>query len=196
MLKSLPFIMLVGVFALNALFPSVSLADYYKYTDSKGVVNITNKLQSVPAKYRSTMKVVRESPKKEAAAAPAQEPASQVSTAEPDPAAQAASAPAPAGKFAELSSRFVWFKPLVYIAAIVALFIAVAKLTTVVPSPVLSKLIYISFFMGVMVFVYKAYVEHVAASTQRIKDNAVSIIKKSSAREEIVLPGDEPPAQK
>lgn len=195
MLKSMPFIMLVSLFALNGLLPSDLLADYYKYTDSKGVVSITNKLESVPAKYRSTMKVVREEPKKAPAAAPAPEPVSQTTASEPEPTAQTASETEPEGRFAQLSSRFVWFKPLVYLAAIVALFVLVIKLTSVIPSPLLSKLILISFFAGVLVFVYKSYVEHVVASSKKVKDSAVSVIKKSSNREE-VAPEDLPPAQK
>lgn len=197
MLKLLPFVLLVGLFLLHGLLPSELLADYYKYTDSKGVVTITNKLESVPARYRSKMKVVREAPVKQApVAAPAPEPVSQTTAAEPVAGVPAASEAEPAGKFAELCSRYVWFRPLAYIVGIVAIWLVICKVTTLLPSPLLSKVIYISFFMGVMVFMYKAYVEHVVASTKKIKDSAVTMMKKSTQREEMVPPGDAPPAPK
>lgn len=174
-----------------ALVPR-ALADYYKYTDRQGVVSITNKLESVPAKYRSTMKVVRETPK----AAPGA--ASQAQQAQPpeaapeavsDPAGAQEQAQAPAGKFAELSARFPWFKPLVYLAVILALFVAVLKVSTLLPSPLLSKAICIAFFLGVSVFLYKSYVAHVVESTARIKENASNMMKKSMVREQPVEGG-------
>lgn len=185
--KSIPMLMLAGLFALHALLPSNLFADYYKYTDKKGVVNITNKLESVPPRYRSTMKVVREAPKKETAA-PAPNEAPQAT--EESASASAAEQQPKQGVFTSLSERFPWFKPLVYVVCIVALFVVVAKLSSLVPSPLLSRLIYVSFFIGVIVFLYKGYVEHVANSSRKIKDTAVSIIKKSSNREEAPPAGD------
>jgi hypothetical protein len=184
--------------AILATVPE-ALADYYKYTDSRGVISITNKLASVPAKYRSTMKVVREAPptKKDAGAG---NQLSQPEAVQEEPAASMqesveAPAAAPAGKFAELSARFAWFKPLVYLGVIVLLFVAITKLTTVIPSPLLAKLIYLGFFMGVFVFIYKAYVEHVADTSRNIKEKAVSIIKNSTVKPELLPDGEAAPLQ-
>lgn len=165
-----------------------ALADYYKYTDSQGMISITNKLDSVPAKYRSTMKVVREEPKKDAGAGKgAQQPERYepivVEATAPEQADAAVPAQAPVGKFAELSARFVWFKPLAYLTGFLALFVAIVKVTSLVPSPLLSKMIYLGFFLGVFVFVYQAYVAHVVESSLKIKENAASMMKKSTVRE-------------
>lgn len=175
---------------LSADFAAVpeALADYYKYTDSQGMIGITNKLDSVPAKYRSTMKVVREEPKKAAGAGKgAQQPERYepevVEATAPEQADAAVPAQAPAGKFAELSARFVWFKPLAYLAGFLTLFVAIVKVTSLVPSPLLSKMIYLGFFLGVFVFVYQAYVAHVVESSLKIKENAASMMKKSTVRE-------------
>ena len=185
---------LIGLLWLGWLFTSETFADYYKYTDSKGVVTITNKLDSVPQKYRAKMTVVREAPKKEAAV-PAPEPSAQGAALEPQHEDVAASQES-AGMFALLSSRFPWFKPLAYVVGIAALFLAVTKVAALLPSPMLSRAIYISFFLGVMVFLYKSYVENVARSTAKIKDSAVAIIKNSSAREESATGGGETAADK
>ncbi|QWV94361.1 hypothetical protein KP004_04015 [Geomonas oryzisoli] len=175
--KSLLFLLL-GALTVCAL-PSRLLADYYNYTDNRGVVHMTNKLQAVPAKYRATMRVTREEPKKQTAAqapeATEQAPASQSLQ-------QEAPAPQPGG-FAQLTSRHAWLKPLLIVAVIVGLFVAVCKLTTLIPSPMLSRVIYISFFVGVMVFLYKTYVDYMVESSMKIKDRAITMMKKSSNRE-------------
>ena len=184
---------LIGAFCCNCMIPSDLFADYYKYTDNRGVISITNKRDSVPAKYRSTMKVMREEPKADAGLG-GQVPEPQPAAAIP-PGQAADAAPEPglaAGKFAELSSRFVWFKPLVYLGVFLALTVIIIKLASLISSPLLSKLIYLSFFLGVFVFIYKSYVAHVVDSSTKIKNDAVSVIKNSMQREESLSPGAPP----
>jgi len=184
------------IFCLTAGSVTAALADYYKYTDAGGAVNITNKLDAVPQRYRSRVKVISDDAlsKQDRGARKGEQPASaQEETPMPGDAAAPAPAAAPQGKIAELSARFVWFKPLLYLAAILAAFLAVIKLASVVPSAQLSKLIYLSFFIGVFVFLYQAYVEHVVADSLAVKEKAVTMMKKSSERE-IPLPGEAPPA--
>ena len=180
-----PSIVLFCLLCLSHLVASPgALADYYKYTDSNGVVSITNKLESVPAKYRSTMKVVREAPQKDAGAARQAEPQPEPAGAA-EPEQESAQAPdQPEGKFAQLSARFPWFKPLVYLAVIVVLFVVVLKVTSLLPSPLLAKAICVAFFLGVSVFLYKAYVAHLVEGTVKIKDNATNMMKKSMVREQ------------
>lgn len=168
--KSLFFLLFLALIA--GALPSRLLADYYNYTDNRGVVHMTNKQQAVPAKYRATMKVTREEPKKQPAA---QAPESQAVQ-------QEAPAPQPGG-FAQLAARHAWLKPLLVVAAIVALFVAVCKVASVLSSPMLSRVIYISFFVGVMVFLYKTYVDYMVESSMKIKERAVTMMKKSSNRE-------------
>ena len=173
------------------------LADYYKYTDTSGAVNMTNKLDAVPHKYRSRVKVIKdeELSKKDQGARKLQQPEpAREESGVSEEAAAPAPAPAPQGKIAELSARYVWFKPLLYLAAVLAAFLAVMKVASLVPSAQLSKLIYLSFFIGVFVFLYKAYVEQVVADSLAVKEKAVNMMKKSSVRE-IPLPGEAPPAE-
>jgi hypothetical protein len=176
----------------------VALADYYKYTDASGAVNISNKVESVPQKYRSHMKVIKDETlsKQDTGARKQQQPEpAQEESSMPKEAAAPAPTLAPQGKIAELSARFIWFKPLLYVGAILAAFLIVLKLASVVPSPQLSKLIYLSFFIGVFTFLYKAYVEHVVADSLAVKEKAVTMMKKASVRE--LLPDeDAPPAKK
>jgi hypothetical protein len=163
-----------------------AFADYYKYTDSHGAVTMTNKLDSVPAKYRAGMKVI---PEEKAGVQKQQklqpEPEQAVAA---QPALATTPAAAPAGKFDELSQRYVWFKPLVYLGVILAIFLALVKLTTLVSSPLLAKLIYLAFFIGVSVFIFKKNVEHVAESSHEIKEKATSIVNKAAEREKAALP--------
>ena len=49
----------VWLFAGTLLFlPPAAWAEFYKYKDSSGNLNITNKLEDVPKKYRGRVKVV------------------------------------------------------------------------------------------------------------------------------------------
>lgn len=171
--------LLILLICLSCALPSRLLADYYRYTDSRGIVHMTNRLESVPQKFRASMRVIREEPKKEAAgqAAPAL-----------DSAGESASAPQEApeqkqGLFARLSSRHVWIKPLAVVAAITLLFLAVVKLASWLSSPMLARVIYISFFAGVMVFLYKSYVTYLVDGSMKLKDRAVIMMKKASNRE-------------
>lgn len=171
--------------------PSQPLADMYKYTDGRGVVNITNNINSVPAKYRASMKVIKEEVKKTPAAAQEAQP-----EAAPIPSAPAdAVAPAPEqpqGKFAQMCERFPWLKPIAYLAGILAALLVIMKVTSQLSSPLLAKVIYISFFLGVFVLLYKTYVGYMVESSARIKRQTETIMKNSVPREP-QLPGDEAP---
>ncbi|WP_224960290.1 DUF4124 domain-containing protein [Geomonas subterranea] len=175
--KSLLFLLL-GALIVCAL-PARLLADYYRYTDNRGVVHMTNKLQAVPAQYRDTMKVIREEPKKQ----PAGQPADASQQAPESPSVQQEAPEPPPGRFAQLASSHLWLKPLLAVAAIAALFVGAGKLASWLSSPMLSRVIYISFFVGVMVFLYKTYVDYMVESSMKIKERAITMMKKSSNRE-------------
>ena len=172
-----------------------AFADYYKYTDSQGVIGITNKLDSVPAKYRSSVKVIREaslSKSDPGASSQARRPdQAPEETASPTTAAPttAAAAPATAGKFNELSARYVWFRPLVYVGIILALFVAIVRITSLLSSRLLAKLIYIAFSLGVFGFLYKAYAGHLVENTRKLKEDAAAVVKSSNARQESMRDG-------
>ncbi|MBI5642384.1 MAG: DUF4124 domain-containing protein [Deltaproteobacteria bacterium] len=61
---------IIGYIAGATLFFAILLAldaraDFYKYTDEKGTIHITNNLQNVPEKFQKKMVVSKESPREE-----------------------------------------------------------------------------------------------------------------------------------
>jgi hypothetical protein len=160
----------------------VARADYYKYTDASGAINMTNKLDTVPQKYRSRVKVIHEetlSKQDPGARKQLSEPVQEESST-PKVAAAPVAAVAPQGKMAEFSARYIWFKPLLYLAGFFAALMVVIKLAALVPSAALSKLIYLSFFLGVGVFVYQAYIAHVVEESIAVKEKAVNSLQKAN----------------
>jgi len=191
----------IRVFLQMMLFLSVMVgsaplarADYYKYTDASGAINMTNKLDTVPQKYRSRVKVIHEETlsKQDPGARKQQTEPVQEESSTPKAAAAPAAAVAPQGKIAELSARYVWFKPLLYMVGFFAALMVVIKLASLVPSAALSKLIYLSFFLGVGVFVYQAYIAHVVEESIAAKEKAVNTLQKANMQG--LPPIDEAPA--
>lgn len=185
MIKRVRLLFAIGTF--TAAFAPEVWADFYQYTDGSGVVSITNKLDGVPKKYRSTMKVVREEPaaKKVVRSEPVQtEPVSIETTSQ-------SVAPANlAGRFDELGNRFPWFKPAVYLAVIVAIFTLITKVTVLLPSRLLGRVIYLAFTVGVLAFIYKSYSAHVVETTQKLKGEAEAVARKAAARQEATKAGE------
>jgi len=173
-------LLLLPVLALDAS------ATIYQYTDDSGTVVMTNKKSEVPAKSRSGMKVIKEDTEKKAQKAPVpqhdpvEEAASQP---QPQPQSQAAApAAVPEGRFAQLCTEYPWLRPVAYLAAFFAAFLLVVKLTALLPSPQMAKAIYLLFFLGVGVFIYKSYVDHVAQSFTEVKSDAKKIVEKTNQR--------------
>ena len=187
------FFMMMLFFCVAVGTVPVAFGDYYQYTDTKGAAHISNKLDSVPQKYRSRVKVTSDEALSKQDLGARKQPPQSAPAQEESSAAKEEVAPSPAhapeGKFATFSARYAWFQPLVYLVAIMVAFLVVIKLTALVPSGLLSKLIYLSFFMGVFVFLYKAYVENVVESTTAVKEKAITMMKKSNVRETPV-PGE------
>lgn len=162
-------------------------ADYYKYTDKTGAVCITNTLDSVPPKYRATMKVIREETlAKKDNASRIETPRRDAPAPEPPGAAeeQIQAAPAaPASTFGRLSARFPWFKPVFVVCAILCTFLVVRKLSAIIPSALLARLIYLAFFLGAFVLVYKSYTDHLSNSYATVKTKFIALFEKSNRRE-------------
>ncbi|HEY6871086.1 MAG TPA: hypothetical protein VI298_00030 [Geobacteraceae bacterium] len=173
-------------------------ADYYKYTDKGGAVCITNNLDAVPRKYRATMKVIREETlDKKGRGADREGGAAGAAPPETASQAQEQNNVAPAGEptsaYGRLAARFPWFKPLLFVGAALAVFILVTKLSSVLPSPLLSRVIYLAFFLGLFVIVYKSYADHVTESYFTIKTKVLAMFEKANRRE-MPEPGELPPA--
>lgn len=163
---------------------STALADYYTYTDGKGVITMTNRIDAVPKKYRSSMKVVKEEPKK---LSPDRQP-EQAAPARDEGSSAAAPAPAPQSTYGALCDRFVWLRPLSYLAGILALFLAVVKITSLISSALISRLIYLVFSLAVFGFLYQAYLGNVMQQTRKAMDDAKSIVEKSKTRQDSLRP--------
>lgn len=168
-----------------SLFAAVSsaFADYYKYTDGNGVINMTNRLDAVPKKYRSSMKVVKEEAKPVSANRQVEQ--TEPSREEAASSVAPASAAAPQSTFSALCDRFVWLRPLTYVAGIFALLLVVIKITSLIKSPLISRLIYVAFSLGVFGFLYQTYMGNVMQQSRRAIDDARSIVEKSKARESV-----------
>jgi hypothetical protein len=190
--KVLPSILCLFIAALFLLGGNrIARADYYRYTDSTGAVCMTNTLDSVPRKYRASMKVIREEAldRKDQAnrgllphAAPALSPAPQEAVTTPQENGSAAP-----GEKASVLSRLTggapWKKALLIVGVIVVLFVIVKKLTDLLPSAQLARVICIAFFLGTFVFLYKAYAEHLTNSFTTIKSRMIAMFEKSNRRE-------------
>lgn len=168
-------------------FLQTAHADYYKYTDKSGAVCITNNLASVPARYRSTMKVIREETlaKKDKATrleTPREPSAAPAIAGSPQEKADVTPSE-PLSTFGRLSARFPWFKPALFVSGAILLFLIVRKLADALPSALLAKVIYLAFFLGAFVFVYKSYADHLSNSYLTFKTKLITMFEKANRRE-------------
>ena len=172
-----------------------AFADYYKYTDGSGAVCITNNLGTVPRKYRATMKVIREEAldkKDKGAQIKAPREASEAPEASPQAEMPNHALPEEPTSFnGRMFARFPWSRPLVAVLATLAAFLLVRKLSSHLSSSLLAKVIYLAFFLGVSVFAFKAYAEHVTNSYFSIKKKILVMFEKSNRRE-LPEPTDSP----
>ncbi len=179
-----PLLALAGTLAPNA---SVH-ADYYKYKDSKGTICITNKLDSVPNKYRSTMKVIREEKTRRVDRESQPALPSAVAPATPEQSSSRggvqSAAPSQVDSSADgLAVRFPWVKAVLVVLGLAAALLTVAKLTSMISSPQLSRLISIVFFAGLFLFTYKVYADHLVDGYFTIKTKILKMFANANARE-------------
>lgn len=163
-------------------------ADYYRYTDNRGVICITNNLNAIPPKYRSTMKTIREDkPATKDKERLTQTPrAGSPSVREPEGAGHEPQAAAPSqsdSRLKQLMERFPLIKLLLLIAGIVAAAIIIVKLTSLIPSPQLARLINIAFFLGLFVFAYKLYADNLVGNYFTIKTKVLGLFSRAMVRE-------------
>lgn len=57
------------------------------------------------------------------------------------------------------------------------------KLSSLLSSALLAKVIYLAFFLGVFAFAYKSYAEHVTSSYFSIKKKVLAMFEKANRRE-------------
>lgn len=66
------------------------------------------------------------------------------------------------------------------------------KLSSLLSSALLAKVIYLAFFPGVFAFAYKSYAEHVTSSYFSIKKKVLAMFEKANRRE-MPEPGETSP---
>lgn len=191
--------------------PVAAFADFYKYLDETGGLNVTNDYNSIPERYRAGITIVKESDLQKKAQArekqvrdervrankslPKSEPAAQTQTLPESSSGAAVPMNEKAGSVSENSSSNKstgWFArqaPLLKIAALIALFIGFAavagKLVSTLVPRTLGVIIRIALFVGVIVYVFKAYSENVVkafavmkSETDAIQNSAVKRIER------------------
>ena len=168
-------------------------ADYYTYTDRNGVACMTNDRNAVPARFRRTMKVVREEkPAPKESGAPAQQlkpvPATPTPTAAPpsQPDQQQTAATEETRREPSLRfwySRFPWLKPLLLVLGASAALLLLTRLVALLPSPQMARVIYLAFFLGVFVFAYKLYADHLVTGYFSAKNRILRMFTDTLARQ-------------
>lgn len=163
-------------------------AEYYKYKDSKGVICITNNPNAIPPKYRSTMKVIPDDKTgqldrgNQIKTKPEGPPVvrEQVAVGHDRQAGPSSQSDSP---FALFLARFPLIKLLIIIAGIVAVSVIIVKLTALIPSPQLARVINIAFFLGLFVFAYKLYADNLVGNYFTIKTKILGIFSRANVRE-------------
>jgi hypothetical protein len=86
-------------------------------------------------------------------------------------------------RIVQFMERFPLIKLLIIISGIVAASIIIIKLTSLIPSPQLARLINIAFFLGLFVFAYKLYAENLVGNYFTIKTKILGIFTRANVRE-------------
>ena len=163
-------------------------ADLYKYKDGTGTVCITDKLQSVPVKYRDHLQVIRDDARSRSdqAAEPKPQPR-QPAAAEPSEpgSAREAALPSPAAS-GQPGGRYPWLEPLLIVCGILLALAIVAKIVKMLPSAQLGRLIYLVFFAGISVLVYKLVGEQVVNNYLDAKGKVTAMFGKSDQHERLL----------
>jgi hypothetical protein len=180
----LAFLSNAGVFRQTPL----ACADYYRYTDNRGVICITNNMNAIPSQYRSTMKVIREDKpgRLDKGTQPQTPQVSSPVAREPAIAGHDRQSATPSqsdSRFVQFLARFPLIKLLIIIAGIVAASIIIVKLTSLIPSPQLARLINIAFFLGLFVFAYKLYAESLVGNYVTVKTKILGIFTRANVHE-------------
>lgn len=200
-------ILLVLFFQLSA--PLLTYADFYRYYDESGGVNVTNEYSSVPERYRASIMVVKdtdlekksrerdkrtraeqvnlERQRRRSGTAKQAQPSPAVSSAamQPDEKTEAGPAKIPA------TIKPGWFArqlPLLKVMALISLCIAFAVVAGKLISPLLPRtlgtIVRIALFAGVIVYVFNAYSDRVAKAFVILKSETDVVQKAVDKRSE------------
>lgn len=170
-------------FLLFLCISSETSADLYKYIDDNGVPVLTNQLESVPPKYRSSMKVVKEE------ASPPRKmllPEVQKITADPPPAApsrmqQNVIQKEAAGITAEKRKKIV--NSGLVISGLVAGYFILSKLTGSLGIPRMGLIAFLLVTLIGGVYLYRLYLNEMSSVFTSLRKDALGIKKNVETRE-------------
>lgn len=163
-------------------FYSVALADIYKYTDDSGSVCITNTLQNVPKKFRSSMSVVKED-------APVQKkllPEVQKRTTDPVPSVQPAihqkeqqnhAVPVPP------DNRQKYINTALVIAGLVAVYFVLGKIFEYIGFQKVGIALFLLTVLLGGVYLYGLYIQEMSAIFGALRKDAHGIKKNVETRD-------------
>jgi hypothetical protein len=199
-------LLLVG---LMSVVPVAATADFYRYYDENGGVNVTNDYKSIPERYRASVTVTtdkqlekkalaRERQERSESGRPAQ---AQRQSRVPQQATSAQSAPteaappastvqkepahsATAGKSGWLSRQLPMLKVMGVIGLLVAGFVVIGRVVSSLAPRSLAIVIKIAMIAAIGVFLTKGFSEKIADAFARIKDESAVAQKAVDKRSE------------
>lgn len=182
--------------AIISLLPAVSSADFYRYYDESGGVNVTNDYKSIPERYRASVTVTTDKQLEKKARArdrqersesgrvvqgqrlnqPPQAAPAQSVTAESSPSVSTpqkeAAPPVATGKTNWLSRQVPMLKVIGVMALLIAGFIVVGRVASSLAPRSLAIVIKIAMIAAIGVFLTKGFSEKIAEAFAKIKEES------------------------
>lgn len=182
--------------AILSLLPAVSSADFYRYYDESGGVNVTNDYKSIPERYRASVTVTTDKQLEKKARArdrqersesgrvvqgqrlnqPPQAAPAQSVTAESSPSVSTpqkeAAPPVATGKTNWLSRQVPMLKVIGVMALLIAGFIVVGRVASSLAPRSLAIVIKIAMIAAIGVFLTKGFSEKIADAFAKIKEES------------------------
>lgn len=188
-------------YALLVVPPSL-FADYYKYTDESGSVNVTNNLHNVPAQYRSSATVIKESDLNNMDRSPENKPQSSrpravkrspanVGTSDTTTPANekngaTADTPSSTTGFGWIDRQLPLLKNIVIIALLLAVVGFAGKIISAYVPRTVGILINMALVIGLIVYVFSVYADKVAKSFALIKTESAVVQKAVDNRPKLI----------
>lgn len=186
-----------------AIIPFNATADFYKYVDDSGTENVTNDISSIPEKYRSGMKVIKDSDLQKKRGSSDRQPEGINNKRRPSGNRQTETESAPVTKSpANIQGEQVADKPVMQqnpgwldrqlpmlkLGVTIAFFIAIAIFTGKILSAMLPRtlglVIKIALFVGIIVYVFNGYAKKISDSFAALKSESDVVQKAVDKRSE------------
>lgn len=174
-------------------FPAIAAADFYRYYDENGGVNVTNDYTSIPERYRTSVTVTTDRQLEKKARArdrgdsgravqaqrpqqmPGQPVPAQSATRESPPASTAQNEISPSattGNTGWLSRQIPMLKVMSVIVLLIAGFVAVGRVVSSLAPRSLAVFIKVAMIAAIGVFLTRGFSEKIADAFARIKEES------------------------